>query len=72
LTFEPQLKRALQWAASTELLEPEGLDLVRRQFDAITETLTEQEVDAREDLMVPAVLWLTYLLEEQRRSSEGK
>jgi len=69
ITLEPQLRRALKWSATTELLEPDGLDLIRKQFDAVTKGLSEEKIDAREDLMVPAVLWLSYLLDEQQSSS---
>jgi len=66
ITLEPQLKRALRWSVTSELLEPDGLDLIRKQFAAVTEDLAQEQVDAREDLMVPAVLWLTYLLDERQ------
>jgi hypothetical protein len=71
LTYEPQLKRALAWTANRELLEPEGLQLVRHQFEAITEALDNEGADAREDLMVPAVVWLAYLLEESEQMGEA-
>jgi hypothetical protein len=60
LACEPGLRRALDYMRRKRLLDKTSIDLVSRQFDALTEALSQAPVD-RVDLMVPAVVWLTYL-----------
>ncbi len=56
---EPGLRRALRFVRTQELLDEAGLALLESQFDALNEALAGD--DAADDLMVPAVVWLTYL-----------
>jgi hypothetical protein len=60
LTHEPGLRRALAYMRRKQLLDETSLSLVADQFDALTEALGQLPQD-RADLMVPAVVWLTYL-----------
>lgn len=71
LTLEPQLRSALAWTSARELLEPEGLRLVHEQFEAISVALETDRDVLREDLMVPAVVWLAYLLEADERAEQA-
>ena len=56
---EPGLRRALRFVKTQELLDEAGLALLEGQFKALTEALAGDH--AADDLMVPAVVWLTYL-----------
>jgi hypothetical protein len=61
LAYEPQLRRALDHLGGLdELLDDEGLALVRPHFAAVAEALEDASV-ANAELLVPAVVWLTYL-----------
>jgi len=60
LAHEPGLRRALEYVRRRRLLDATSLELVSRQFAALTEGLGRNPAD-HEDLMVPAVVWLTYL-----------
>jgi hypothetical protein len=59
LSAEPGLRRALRWVRTRELLDEAGLSLLDDQFKVLTEALVDDA--AGRDLMVPAVVWLTYL-----------
>ena len=65
LSFEPGLKRALRFVRTRALLDETGVSLLEGQFDALTETLRD-EPTAAEDLMVPTVVWLTFLASERQ------
>ena len=60
LAHEPGLRRALAYMRRKQLLDETSLSLVDEQFDALTEGLGRAPAE-REDLMVPAVVWLTFL-----------
>lgn len=59
LSAEPGLRRALNFVRTRELLDETGVSLLEDQFAVVSEAL-EDDAAAR-DLMVPAVVWLTYL-----------
>jgi hypothetical protein len=59
LSREPGLQRALNFVRTRELLDETGLALLDDQFQALADAL--QGDAASNDLMVPAVVWLTYL-----------
>jgi hypothetical protein len=60
LAHEPGLRRALEYVRRKRLLDDTSLELVSHQFAALTEGLGRGPGE-HEDLMVPAVVWLTYL-----------
>lgn len=62
LSFEPGLRRALRFVRTKALLDETGVGLLEQQFDTLSETLGNDP--ATDDLMVPAVVWLTYLASE--------
>lgn len=63
LAYEPQLRRALEYLGGLdELLDDEGLRLVRPHFAAVAEAL-EAASAGQGGLLVPAVVWLSYLAE---------
>jgi hypothetical protein len=64
LSFEPGLRRALRFVKVRALLDEAGLALLEAQFAALESALAQQP-RAEEDLMVPAVVWLTYLAQER-------
>jgi hypothetical protein len=59
LSAEPGLRRALRFVLTRELLDETGVSLLEDQFRALSEALEDDA--AGRDLMVPAVVWLTYL-----------
>lgn len=59
IAHAPDVKGALQLGQSRLLFSKSGLDLLYEQFAALSQAVG---VDV-EDLMVPAFVWLTYLLE---------
>ena len=59
LSREPGLRRALNFVRTRALLDETGLGLLEEQFQALTIALENDS--AGDDLMVPAVVWLTYL-----------
>lgn len=65
LMYEPQLRRALDYLASSdELLDAQGVDMLMEQFIAISDALAETAPE-RGDLLVPAVVWLSYLADHE-------
>jgi hypothetical protein len=62
LSFEPGLRRTLRFVRVRSLLDEAGVALLEKQFDDLHEALADRPT-ASQDLMVPAVLWLTYLAE---------
>lgn len=60
LAHEPGLRRALQYMRRKHLLDDASLDLVGQQFEALAKGLGERPAQ-QDDLMVPTVVWLTYL-----------
>jgi hypothetical protein len=70
LAHEPGLRRALTYLRRQKLLDDISLDLVDQQFTALTEGLGQPPAE-REDLMVPAVVWLTYLSRTHERESRA-
>lgn len=65
LSFEPGLRRALHFVRTRALLDETGIGLLEAQFNALSETLGN-EPTAAEDLMVPTVVWLTYLASKRQ------
>ena len=57
LNYEPALRRATASKATRRLLERVDLDSLYQQFAALAEALD----GVNDELMVPAVVWLTYL-----------
>lgn len=68
VTQEPGLRHALGIDSSRELLGGVQLMLVDEQFAAVTEALAERAV-GRQDLLVPATLWLSYLNASSRHAA---
>jgi hypothetical protein len=66
LAHEPGLRRALAYMRRKQLLDETSLTLVDSQFQALTEGLGQSPAE-REDLMVPAVVWLTFLARSETR-----
>ena len=65
LSFEPGLRRALHFVRTKALLDETGVSLLEAPFEALSEALGD-ELMATEDLMVPTVVWLTYLATERQ------
>jgi hypothetical protein len=63
---EPELKKVKGLSTSRFLLEGSSLDNIYEQFSVLS---TAIGLDVK-DLMVPAVVWLTYLFEEAKRDFE--
>jgi hypothetical protein len=59
LSAEPGLRRALRFVRTRELLDETGVSLLDDQFTVVSEALKDDPAGG--DLMVPAVVWLTYL-----------
>lgn len=68
LSFEPGLRRALRFVKVRSLLDEPGLALLEAQFASLQAVLSERP-GAGTDLMVPAVVWLTYLAQERPADS---
>jgi hypothetical protein len=62
LSYEPGLGRALRFMRTKALLDETGITLLEAQFDALGEAL---QGTAKDDLLVPSVVWLTYLAQQQ-------
>src|SRR6266850_770358 len=60
LRAEPTIKNASGHAGPQELLAGPALELLYEQFDALRQLLGDQVTD----LLVPASVWLAYLLEQ--------
>jgi hypothetical protein len=69
LAHEPGLRRALAFMRRKQLLDETSLGLVDDQFAALTEALGSPPGE-RDDLMMPAVVWLTYLA--RRQAGQGR
>lgn len=65
--MEPQLARARSLNLSRELLDDVGLTQIYSQFAALQNALGNDVPD----YMVPAVVWLTFLLEKNGTAGEG-
>jgi len=61
LSFEPGLRRALRFVRTKALLDEAGLALLDDQFSVLEQAL---DADVEADLLVPAVVWLTYLSQQ--------
>lgn len=70
LSHEPGLRRALAFLRRKQLLDETSLSLIGEQFAALTEGLG-QAPQEREDLMVPTIVWLTYLSQSTGAESEA-
>lgn len=63
IELEPQLRNAVFLRESKHLLDDAGLAQVYSQFKVLAEALG----DSTPDFMVPAVVWLSFLLDEESR-----
>jgi hypothetical protein len=70
LSHEPGLRRALSFLRRKQLLDETSLALVAEQFSALTDGLGQRPED-RGDLMIPAVVWLTYLSQTSEPASNA-
>lgn len=71
LAYEPQLRRALDHLGGLdELLDEEGVRLIEPHFTAVAEALADVSA-AGDELLVPAVVWLTYLAEVGEEEPAG-
>lgn len=62
VTYEPGLRQALRRTAKTELLDTDGVTVVREQFEVVIDALRTHE-NQGEDLLVPTVIWVGFLAE---------
>jgi hypothetical protein len=69
IAHEPQLLQALRFVRSKALLDETGIALLEEHFAAVR-MATEPVAAEGGDLMVPAVLWLTYLAGSHDRPGE--
>ena len=60
LSAEPGLRRALRFVKTRALLDETGIGLLEEQFGELARATGDEEGSA-DDLMVPTVVWLTYL-----------
>ena len=60
ISYEPQMASGVELGVKQPLLDETGLELVRPHLEALREALGERPGGT---MMVPAVLWLTYLAE---------
>jgi hypothetical protein len=70
LSYEPGLARAMTYIRRKQLLDETSLTLLAGQFRALTEGL-KRDPHKRDDLMVPTIVWLTYLSRERGRSERN-
>jgi hypothetical protein len=70
LSFEPGLRRALRFVKVRALLDEAGIALLEEQFAAVHAALADRGA-AQEDLMVPAVVWLTYLSQTEPADTQA-
>jgi len=71
LAHEPQLRAAMDSIGASELLDDAGVEIVRAQFDAVRDALAA-DGRSRAGLVVPAVVWLTYLADAVRRDEHAE
>jgi hypothetical protein len=62
LSNEPGLRGALRFLRTKALLDETGMTLLESQFEALAQALESPGTD---DLLVPSVVWLTYLARQQ-------
>lgn len=62
VTYEPNLRRALNRVATTELLDEDGVAVITLQFEAVAEALRGHSGTAQ-DLLVPIAVWVSFLAE---------
>lgn len=71
LLKEPELRRAVSLDSARVLLESPGVDLLKEQFSALKKAVGTNV----EDLMIPTVVWLTFLshlpLKDERNKGEA-
>jgi hypothetical protein len=65
LSFDPQLAAALLTGGPRELMQPERVALVSEQLHAVREMLHEHSPQTH-DLLIPTMVWLTYLSESRK------
>ena len=67
---EPQLRSAIELMQTRPLLDEAGMALLRPHLDGLREVLAESgQYGVDRDLLVPAVLWLTYLGGEAKKGT---
>jgi hypothetical protein len=62
LSYEPGLRGALRFLRTKALLDETGMTLLEAQFDALGRAL---QGSVSEDLLMPSVVWLTYLAQQR-------
>lgn len=62
LSYEPGLRGALRFMRTKALLDEAGMTLLEAQFDALGDALYGS---VKDDLLVPSVVWLTYLARQR-------
>lgn len=68
---EPEIRRAMQLSSSRILLEGPGIEVIYGQFGELSEAIGV-EIN---DLLMPSILWLTYLAQlslEQQANRDGE
>jgi hypothetical protein len=70
LTYEPQLQRVVTFAGSRRLFDHSGIILLSAHFHAVREAIDERRGPSQ-DLLVPAIVWLTYLSQVATKSMES-
>lgn len=63
LSYEPGLRGALRFMRTKALLDETGITLLEAQFEQLGEALRGSE--GRDDLLVPSVVWLTFLARQR-------
>ncbi len=62
LSYEPGLRGALRFMRTKALLDEAGMTLLEEQFEALGKVVEDSVED---DLLVPSVVWLTYLARQR-------
>jgi hypothetical protein len=68
LSYEPGLRGALRFLRTKALLDETGITLLEKQFDDLSEAL---QGSAKDDLLVPSVVWLTFLARQRLIDQDG-
>lgn len=62
---EPQLRRALTLSQTRQLLDRSGFDMLQPHFQGLRDSLNSYGGTTVHDLFTSAIVWLTYLSQEQ-------
>lgn len=69
LSYEPGLRGALRFMRTKALLDETGITLLEAQFEELGEAL--QGSAGKDDLLVPSVVWLTFLARQRLLDQEA-